>query len=624
MDTLLNNFALYAPGVKAILIVKLAMPQWWCDANPDEVIRYDRDQPIRPYQDRQALASKRWLKEATVILRALIQHILKSPHADRIFAIGLSEGWNSEWFWTYSDRFNKSAMSGYSLADYATFTAYLKEWYKTDEAFARAWGIPGLTFESFSMPTKEDINSASVLTLLDPVKDRKIIDWYRFRNRSIGEAIEHFGKAVKEETGGKWLVGAYYGYFQMFCGIYDRLQSVGHLDVERLSRSPNIDIFWAPSNYNLRRPGLADGIMQAAENLTAHGKLVVVEQDMRTFCENDHYEGGRMRTVELTMGAMDRALGLTLSRGVATHWLSMHDSWFREKVILDLMKQHHKAYSALPPVKGTTPTEICIVSDSQSAFYSKHNKGNNPHLGTVYQLVADFNFVGAPFSHLFVQDLLEPGLIKPHKFYIMTNILSLDQASHDKLMERFNREGATVLWLYAAGVSRPDKGPSAELMSEFLGVKFEFDNAMRFPEMTLVPELGGKVESNPFQSGPWFLPVSGFDKVLGSSKEGKPMLVQWKRGGATHYFSVIMRPSTALLRALASQAGVHLYSKSAADALQVGNDVLFLHAKSTGRKSLHLPPGRRARAIAGPIQGTFTGDFTIDATAARTYGFLVE
>ena len=73
--------------------------------------------------------------------------------------------------------------------------------------------------------------------------------------------------------------------------------------------------------------------MQAAETLSNHGKMVIVEQDLRTFSENDHYQRQRTRTVELTVGAMDRAFGLLLTKGLGTHWMSMHDAWFREKVL---------------------------------------------------------------------------------------------------------------------------------------------------------------------------------------------------------------------------------------------------------------------------------------------------
>jgi len=624
LDELMDSFDLNCPQVKVILHVRLAMPKWWCDANPDDVIRYDRDQPIRPYEDRQALASKKWIEDGSVVLRKLIRHILNSSYADKIFAVGLAEGWNSEWFWTYSDQYGQSAMSGYSYSDYATFRSYLKERYKTDAAFAAAWNKPGLTFENFVIPSRKELNKSSIITLLDSKKDRPIIDWFYFRNRALGEAIESFAKVVKEETQNRWLTGVYYGYFQMFCGIYHRLQSVGHLDVERIARSPYVDVFWAPSNYNLRRQGLSDGIMQAAENLSVHGKLVVVEQDMRTFCENDHYEAGRMHTPEMTVGAMDRAFGLLLSRGVATHWLAMHESWFREKVLLELMKHQQDVYAALPPVKNTTPSEICIVSDTESAFYTQHNLGDNPHRATVYRLVADFNFVGAPFKHLFVKDLNEDGLIGAHKLYIMTNILSLDETARKKLMERFEREKATVLWLYAAGISNAEVGPSAEMMSKFLGINVAFDNTRRIPEMTLIPELGGGTVRNPIMSGPWFLPRSGFDKVLAKDPKGDPMLVQWKNGNATHIFSVIMQPSNELLRKIAANAGVHLYSPDGYDPVLAGNDVVFLYAKSAGKKEIILPPGCRARAIAGPLKGAFTGKITFDAAIGRAYGFHVE
>jgi hypothetical protein len=67
-----------------------------------------------------------------------------------------------------------------------------------------------------------------------------------------------------------------------------------------------------------------------------------------------------------------------------------------------------------------------------------------------------------------------------------------------------------------------------------------------------------------------------------------------------------------------------LYSKDSSDPVLVGNDVVVLHAAKAGKKELILPPGCKAKAIAGPVSGEFTGTIVFEAAVGRTYGFLVE
>lgn len=147
--------------------------------------------------------------------------------------MGISEGWNSEWFWSYEDGNNRPARSGFSKADFATFRSYLREKYQTDAALASAWRRPGLTFDTITMPSPREQDAGSVLALLDPAEDMAKIDWFEFRNRAVSEAIIALCKVVKEETGGRWLCGAYYGYLIAFSNIFNRLQTVGTSELKR-------------------------------------------------------------------------------------------------------------------------------------------------------------------------------------------------------------------------------------------------------------------------------------------------------------------------------------------------------------------------------------------------------
>lgn len=63
--------------------------------------------------------------------------------------------------------------------------------------------------------------------------------------------------------------------------------------------------------------------------------------------------------------------------------------------------------------------------------------------------------------------------------------------------------------------------------------------------------------------------------------------------------------------------------QGSSDPLWIGNDVVFLHAKTGGMKSIQLPPGMKMRAISGPFQGEFRSGEFWNAEAGQTYGFLV-
>ena len=144
------------------------------------------------------------------------------------------------------------------------------------------------------------------------------------------------------------------------------------------------------------------------------------------------------------------------------------------------------------------------------------------------------------------------------------------------------------------------------------------------PAIALKDGWGVKSAVNPNIAGPWFFPQDGFGEVIGTMSDGVPALVSWEKNGARHYFSTLMYLPPPVLRAIAARAGVHIYNTVCGDPMHIGNDVVFLHAKTGGEKSVILPPGTRMRSIAGPLKGTFVSGQTWNAESGQTYGFLVE
>ena len=181
-----------------------------------------------------------------------------------------------------------------------------------------------------------------------------------------------------------------------------------------------------------------------------------------------------------------------------------------------------------------------------------------------------------------------------------------------------------MLWLYAAGASRPDAGPRAEFCGDFLGLETAMDGSAAAPVMKTVPPLPELACTVPTPLSPWFYPRSGFAEVLGADDAGRPMLVAVEKDGARHVFSVLPALPVELLRHLAGRAGVFFYTPDTGDPVWVGNDVVFLHAAAGGEKSILLPPGTRMKCLIGPHKGkVFGSGEKWDAEAGSTHGFLV-
>ena len=227
-----------------------------------------------------------------------------------------------------------------------------------------------------------------------------------------------------------------------------------------------------------------------------------------------------------------------------------------------------------------------------------------------------------PFRHVLLRDMLEKNVVPAHKFYIVNNLIKLEEPDRRALMERFRREKATVLWLYAAGVSTEKEGPSAEKMSDFLGIRFRMKNVVLRPKLDLKPGYGVRSAVNHNTTAPWFLPVSGFQEVIGTLADGSPGLVRWEKDGVIHYFSTLMNLPPPVIQAIAEKAGVHIYAKGG-DPVLAGNDVVALHAKTGGSKTISLPSGCFMRAVLGPVKGTFQSGEKFEARAGQTYVFQV-
>ena len=615
----------------AVFMVQIGcyMPDWWLNDNPDDVTVRENGKPRHPSQERQALGSKKWLRDARIPLRALVEHIRNSSWGDRVWGANVAENTNWEWFW-WTGRGEKFYVSGYSPADYASFRAFLRKKYPTDEALARAWRQPNLTVETARMPSMAYQLRGRIGTLLDAELDRSLIDWFDFRNQVMAEAVIDLCKSLKEFSGNRWLTGAYYGYYVNQCtnvGSHS-IHSAGHNGFLEVAASPYVDYIRAPSIYRLRRLGLPEGNQAPQDTFLAHGKVVYIECDMRTSFKEDPRNSdmriSRPATAAQTVAEMNRLFGMMTATGCSYYWYDITYGAYLHPVLTGLLKKQREIYAAMPPVRGFTPVEIAVAGDRDSVYYTKHNNTTDSLLPAIaVPLVEEFPRIGAPFRMLSNAELLD-GKTPEHRFYVMYTSFMLSKEQRAALLKRFEKEHASVLWLYAPGAFYPEAGPKEEFCADFLGVKMRMDLRRRRPRIRVVPEWGGAVGVNSRMLSPWFQPVSGYDEVLGRDDHGAPVLVCVRRNGATHYISTLTNLPVGTLREMAKRAGVHLYTADTSDPAWIGNDHVFIHTATAGTKRITVPRGRRLKRILGPLRKeVFASGEEWRGEAGRTYGFQV-
>ena len=629
LDEKLDQVFAISPDAVITLQLYCIMPDWWLNENPDDAtVLFNNPQVERTY-DRQALGSKKWIRDSEKPIRALIAHLKNSPYADRFWSMTFCENGNGEWFWWRYDRKNRPAVPGFSKADHATFRSYLKEKYSTDAALAAAWKQPGVTIETDMMPDPSKALKGAINTLLDPEKDMQIIDWYIFRNRVLGEAVIHFAKTAKEASGGKLLTGAYYGYFTELSENYGwKLQIAGHNAFLEVAKSPYVDFVQAPSRYAYRKVGMSDHIMQPFDTYLLYGKQVFCEQDIRTATgplDRSRTYASPGDTVADSIGQLNRALGMMLATGTEMYYYdiskgALYDKVFRRTIVdqQNFLKKQSRRENLIPP-------EVAVIGHRDSAYMIKAAGGDGVFTGAVSGLFRRINELAIPYRSFSLDELLDDKITVPaHKVYIMLPTLVLSQKERERLLNRFEKESASVVWLYAAAPFYPGKTPSAKNNADFLGVKYRMQKGLMQPEIQLVPEWGGHRGKNMNITGPWFYPESNYDKVLGKDHSGQAVLVSKKIRKSTHYLSTLTNLPMAFYSKLLKDSGVRNYVETQNDPVWVGNNVLFIHAKSSGRKTLNLPENCQAKGVIGPCRNTLKNNESFDAVVGQTYGFSIE
>lgn len=427
------------------------------------------------------IASNLYLQAFLSGVTNMIQHYEASSYAPHILGYHITDQNTGEWF---PNQYREKGLD-YSSGNTIAFRTWLQSKYGTDTALGKAWGR-SVTINTAPIPIpaagRFPIHSAAQG---EPVQEfytypaqQDWVDYSDFTSDIFSSQILAIAHAVRTATNGKRLVAFFNGY------IYDLPGSMnGHLRMDRLLASPDIDMIAAPISYNTLQDRLAGGTggsMSARDSVTLHGKLWMNEDDLRTYLTvnlPDLGYNGNLPTADFfeTNNVLQRNLASALIHRGGTWWMDLNATgafndanlWSGVMGAYGL-PLYNQLYANPVPYRP----EVAVITDERSVLYQ----------------AADWDFmaiprtllrnaiakVGTSIGYYDLSDFLS-GTLPRAKVYIFVNTFYVTDDQIGAIRSRLQSESATAIWQYAPGYLGPN-GPDVTRSTALTGIQLSLSS----------------------------------------------------------------------------------------------------------------------------------------------------
>ncbi len=653
----------------AYIMVRIGMhptPEW-CEENPDETLTYSDGikKPMHLYTESYeaeypamySLCSDKWREDAGSALLSMIEKIKALPYGDRIIGYFFAAGGTSEWYYMtpseYTSKTNVCDSGGWEQTgdfDYddvyadlspafrKSFSRYLKNVYKTNEALRKAWNdpeadidnprIPDCTARYFVNGVDYDIahpkklwansgmpeppsNGTNIGHFLDIKKHRDVFDFYRAWHIGVAESVVYFGNVVKSYDDGL-LTGAFYG-----SAGSNKPFSMGQIGgVTNILDSGSIDFLASPGVYENRQPGGFVGQRQVPDSYALRNTIFIVEEDARTHFENPYYaKYMELFSMEDSITILKREFGRNICQNLQAWWFDqiIGGRRYKHPEIYSLFDKQQKIAHEAYGKNRIKNSEIAFIYDEESYHVIAEE--------TTHQMVELFrnyeiDIIGAPADRYYHNDMANPNM-PDYKLYVFMNTFYLTDKEREDIRKKLSKNNATALFMYGAGLINPDRDDilSPANVTELTGFDISMEDGvfagmMKFDKTSEHPVAKamdkGEIYGD-FKRKMW-LNVSSYMNDIKKSKvhlypgifaeDGeaiahfldtkKPSLSVKKHDGFTSVYCGSKFLSADVIKEIARFAGCHIYSDTD-DVLYANNDYVAIHASKSGTKKIHLP-----------------------------------
>jgi hypothetical protein len=483
-----------------------------------------------------------------------------------------------------------------SLASKRKFRDWVRERYHGDLVLLRAsWFDGSVNFDDVRIPEIDDRRKNGRIVRAER-KERAIIDYHLYLSDQTMTRIGDLAYAVKETSGGNFLVGVRYGLTFQFSH-----PASGQLSLGKILRTPEIDFISAAPSYSERQPGGVAGFPVPVDSFALNGKLFVSIEDYKTSLSNrpePDTHNPVMRTPQALESVHHRGFGggLAHSSGVCwtdqfgNGWLTAASVWQRAKALRETQLLSLGAQIADP--------EVAVFIDERTLGYLVGSKTFNNLVKSVRDSVSR---AGVSVGFYLLSDLTHREKFPECKLHIFINAWDIRPELRAAIKQRLHKDGKILFWVYGAALF--DSGrETLERAREVTGIAIKPQPIFSKAGTTILDRRnpisqafeGGTISADAHAEPSYFaIPEDG--TVLGEyTQTGLPSFVMRDIKGETakqNWTSVFLGEpviNTALIRALAQRAGAHVYSYSE-DVVHARAPFLTVHCSGDGQRSITLP-----------------------------------
>lgn len=489
-------------------------------------------------------------------------------------------GGNShEWF--YGDSWARP-LSGYDTSTVNEWRKWLKKKYGDVGNLNNAWKnktLASFTEAQVPAPEEREIDNA----LLNPQTSQNVIDFNCFLQDCMADTVLGFAKAAKETAGKDRLILIFYGYGFEFCSLRNGAAFSGHYALNRVVKSPYIDILAGPISYQDRYFGQVKSTMGATETISNAGKMWFDEDDTRTYLTpvNDPFYIGKKKdktrrqiTQANSIQVCRRNLAQEVLRNNGCWWMDLkNQNWYNDPVLWQQMSLFDKIENRWLKNPAPYRPEVRLIISEKSMMYA--GGAGNSYLTTspsIYWIREKMNRTGTPFGQYLFRDVLKRG--EPAKLNVFLATYAMTAKQRKKLVEITS--GSSNMWVWAPAYVDLTKGEfSTDAVREATG--FEVREIAGTKALVRPTEAGRKIglpelfgTEKPLNALLSPVPRES-DTILATFPDGSPAITTRIVDGKAQMFCATPDIQIPLLKHMGKLANVHVYTDQPAGVYANGN-----------------------------------------------------
>ena len=626
------------PDARVMLRIHLNPPPAWCEAHPEECVRYadapaepevrrglerwigrDNDAPVRA-----SFSSLAWRDWATDVLSRFCTGLAATPEGGALFALQVAYGVYGEWhqfgFFCHEPDTSPAATRA--------FQRWARARYGDDAGLAAAWNQPGLKIDTIVPPDVPAREASRLAMLRDPATQRPVIDYFLFLHEGLADVVVHFARTIKRTWPRPVLTATFFGYF--YCA-FGREAAGGHLGLERLLASPDIDCVCATPSYTpsalpLGGTGNARGLVDAVRRA---GKLWLEEMDRATSVCGCPWDKAFQSTLADDIAVLRRNLLQSITRGGGTWCYDFGPvagtpafarlgtiGWWDDPALQTAWRELHQLATGRLERPYSRESDVLLLHDPWSFAHTASARHDPARTVFGVMPVSSVDPVSRLLTDGVVEALHRSGLIhtdallselprldlSPYRLVIFATTPVLDEAQRRHVHTQVARAGRHLVFLGYAGWSDGRQlGPERASSLTGLPTRVESKPAAATFDLDGVVEridLGRSFAVPVYDASDGQVMGRWADGTIAAARQEDPETTRW---------SLALPPQTpAAWRAIGRRAGCRVLNEHD-DTTLLGHGLLVVHTLPGGERTLRLPGGTSI-ALTLPPRSTTTLD----------------